>query len=126
MTNSVRELVEAAKELLTKRGSSFDIVGHDHLGHPLNAEGMAAMKTRAAIAAVEAEGDGWIEIKEGCEMPVQRKNVLVYTQYWSSCPFVAFWANGEWHGERILSRPDSVTHWRPLPPSPTVSGKEPK
>jgi len=55
MTNSVKQLVEAAKrcaDLLSSSGSS----------------GFAAYLRKAA-RAVESEGDGWIEIKEGCEMP---------------------------------------------------------
>jgi len=66
----------------------------------------------------------WISVKE-C-LPDEGEPVLVNSQYWSANPFVARRIRGEWEGERILSRPDSVTHWMPLPPPPTAPETETK
>lgn len=54
LISAAPELLEALKELLDKRCTSMDIVGYDpQTGHPLNAEGMAALNARAAIAKAE-------------------------------------------------------------------------
>jgi hypothetical protein len=64
----------------------------------------------------------WISVKQ--ELPQDGTNVLVFTNYWSSYPFVAYIERGEWHGHRILSRPDAVTHWMPLPAPPEATHED--
>lgn len=55
-TEDVRALLdvfEAARDLLTARLCGLEIVGHGVDGHPLNAEGVAAVRLRAALAKLE-------------------------------------------------------------------------
>jgi hypothetical protein len=51
------ELLEALQELLaSERANSFEIVGRDTDGHPLNAAGVARVKARLAIAKAQEKG----------------------------------------------------------------------
>lgn len=58
----------------------------------------------------------WISVKD--RLPLKGNPVIVFSRYWSANPFIARLRHGEWEGESILSRPDSVTHWMPLPAPP--------
>ena len=50
------DLLEALQELLTSdRANSFEIVGRDTDGHPLNVVGVARKKARTAIAKATGE-----------------------------------------------------------------------
>lgn len=62
------------------------------------------------------EANRWIPVSE--RLPEAGVPVLVMSRYWCANPFVARLHNEYWEGEPILSRPESVTHWRPLPAPP--------
>ena len=63
--------------------------------------------------------DKWIKCSE--RLPEPGRRVLVYSDYWSSEPFIAKLEDGEWVGWNILSKPASVTHWQPLPAPPEAA-----
>jgi hypothetical protein len=79
-------------------------------------------------ADIESEGDGWIEIKEGCEMPpTDGKSVLV-CRIWGHITYAPTSAHyGTYHpnakGKETWRDASGVkidfTHWRPLPAPPT-------
>lgn len=58
----------------------------------------------------------WIKCSE--RLPDDSVPVIVYSPEWSSKPFVGYRRFGHWQGDRILSAPDGVTHWQPLPDPP--------
>ena len=58
----------------------------------------------------------WISVKD--RLPDEGEAVLVFSSYWCSNSFVATLIRGEWKASSILSRPDLVTHWMPLPEPP--------
>ncbi len=127
MTPEIRALLTAAKTYLDKNmATAWE-------------KSLQQDALRAAIAAAEAESDGWISVKE--RMPEKWIEVLVAERH-EKRACCAYWlpitVNGKeriiWHqddehleadsgnygnGACISHRELEVTHWRPLPPPPT-------
>jgi hypothetical protein len=110
MTNSVKELVIQARNLADAMNSSKEFLITPFLN---------------ALAAVESEGDGWIEVKEGCEMPETSETLPLSTIVMGHYDFGG-WDMMRYHakkGWRIVPSGFKATrspiYWRPLPAPPT-------
>lgn len=66
----------------------------------------------------------WIDVNQ--VLPPDGVEVLVYSEYWSSLPFVGFIDRGQWEGDCILSGGGNVTHWMPLPAPPEACRNAPE
>lgn len=119
MTSSVKRLVDAAKQLKAEVDRSVHMSYCD------------TIIIKAATAAVEAEGDGWIEIKEGCKMPpLDAENCCMDEEDYGrfSDPVLVFdedmatvlraiydGKKAEWSDATDADILHGVTRWQPLP-----------
>jgi hypothetical protein len=105
MPNEMQELIEAAEVVLSVPNRNIRIDMRRRL--------------RDAIAAARASEGGWIEIKEGCEMPKESGDLLVM----QLGAHKIVWQNGEgWfdQGRCVGTAEDmGITHYQ-FPPSPPL------
>jgi len=107
MTNSVKDLVEAAKR---------------DLRHSTAASIAALVE---AISAVESEGDGWIEIKGMRDIPVGEDHLLLLGGEREGERVIGYWnrLTRGWMVNRVSDSDLVVTHYQPLPAPPTKEAR---
>lgn len=145
MTSKVKELVEAAKRAqvllraVTVRRvleAGSDVIEASGLnpwcvneGRADGSESIGTWWLESAISAVESEGDGWIKIKDGCEMPAEGADIL-FNIPWCYGVEKGRYFSGRWisdrtspYGDQISFDVEEATHWQPLPAPPTKEGR---
>jgi hypothetical protein len=86
--------------------------------------GMADAEYESDYRPARASEGGWIEIKDGCEMPPESSKMLIFVTK-SGMVYQAWYNKGVWRDVEGFWPASAVSHFQPLP-SPPLSVEKPK